>query len=165
MAVKTIKKQKPATFDFDGVTVGVRKPTTAELLEISKLRQEWSRTFKDPQFDGDNGDVCLFYGLQEEMSEMLACDPDDSENSWFAKDKNEQEHLRKNGVFKDLASEVPHMFHSEVWLTATGSRDVVPLAEEPVKSEPVTIDAMEESKTITTSTPSSSESVSTSEAQ
>jgi hypothetical protein len=154
-------KEKPKTTEYEGVTIGVRQPTTKEMLEITKARQVYLKTVKDdPYLDGE-GEISLFLDLQMETSRLLSCDPEDARNAWFALDIEDQKRLAKSGIERDLAEEVPHKFHSAVWNTLIGADGNAPL-ETPKTETEVTTTA---SETTSDSTDLSSKLASISDAQ
>lgn len=157
--------EKPKIAEFNGMKIGVREPTTGEMLEITKARQTYLKTVKDDPYGDGEGEISLFLDLQREASKLLACDPDDSTNPWFASDFEDQKRLEKNGVSKDLAEEVPHKFHSAVWNTLIGIGGAAPLETPETSPETSPNPATTDSEITSNSTPLSSESASISDAQ
>ena len=154
-------KEKPKTAEFEGIIIGVRQPTTREMLEITKARQVYLKTIReDPYLDGE-GEISLFLDLQMEASKLLSCDPDDASNRWFAEDLEDQKRLSKSGIERDLAEEVPHKFHSAVWNALIGAGGNAPLESAETTEKVATTD----SETTSDSTDLSSELASISDAQ
>jgi len=133
-------KEKPTTFEYADQTVGMRKAKLFEMESIAKLRSEYVKTIgvqlieiKRDGLEGQGidaeGDPILLLQLQQHVSELLCCDPSDSTNKWFAADKVEQDQLAKNGVEKDLVSDVPAEFHLTAFAKFTGMYDAQKDAE------------------------------------
>ncbi len=146
-------REKPKVADYEGVRIGVREPSTKEMLEITKGRQLYLKSLKDDPYSTGEGDLSLFLDLQMSASRLLACDPDDATSPWFAQDSDDQKRLEKNGVLRDLAEDVPHKLHTAVWNVLTRTEGPAPLERAPEKKM--------EAETTSDSIPLSSESPST----
>lgn len=157
--------QTPKTATFEDMTIGVRMPTTGEMLDITRSRQEYIKTVNDNKYGDGEGEIELWMALQMSASKLLACDPEDPQNPWFADDKPEQDRLAKNGVFKDLAEEVPHRLHVAVWNVLTGVEGQAPLETPAEETETKTSESTIQAEISSDSIPLSSESQSTSDAQ
>lgn len=118
MAVVRLTK-KPSKFKFEGVVVGLRKPTTDEMRDITKLRSEYMKTVRAELIEekrdqlglNPEGDGELLMRLESHVSSLLCCDPENADNPWFAKDEADQRQLKAQGIEKDRADEVPAAFH------------------------------------------------------
>lgn len=118
MAVVRLTK-KPSKFKFEGVVVGLRKPTTDEMRDITKLRADYMKTVRAELIEekrdqlglNPEGDGELLMQLESHVSALLCCDPENADNPWFAKDAAEQKALAVQGIEKDRADEVPAAFH------------------------------------------------------
>lgn len=122
-------KEKPSTFEYEGVTVGLRKPITAEMEEIAKRRSAYMKTIvadiiqnkKDDTGLSAEGDAVLLLELQQFISGLLCCDPDDVTKPWFASSKEKQTELAKEGIERDTVSDVPAEFHMTAFAKFTGT--------------------------------------------
>ena len=165
MAIQRYKATENLQFaEVNGVKVGVRGVTVQEMLEITRQRQKFLESVNaDVKADGTTGegDTGLYLLLQEHVSKTVAVDPEDASNPWFAKDEAEQAQLAKNGVFKDLTSDVPYSFHSKIW--DVFSNPLVQSVQGEV-SEDAPLSPTIPAATSNELTPSSSESQSTSDA-
>lgn len=108
-------KAKPHTFDFDGMAVGLRRPTTQEMVQISKARAAYIKTVKaellaERKEDTGipvEGDMTLLFDMHRLVSTTLCCDPENTVYAWFAKTTEEAETLGK-----DMPDDVPQAFHT-----------------------------------------------------
>ena len=104
---------KPVPFDFDGMQVGLRRPTVDQMIAISAKRSVYVRTLQDsmreeienPSGLPAEGDTEKLFELQKLIAEMLCCDPDNINESWFAKTPEEAKAADKN-----LVGEMPQGF-------------------------------------------------------
>lgn len=122
-------KEKPSTFVYEGVKVGLRKPITAEMEEIAKRRSAYMKTIvadiiqakKDDTGLSAEGDAVLLLELQQFISGLLCCDPDDATKPWFASSKEKQTELAKDNIERDIVSDVPAEFHMTAFAKFTGT--------------------------------------------
>lgn len=122
-------KQKPSTFKYEGVVVGLRKPITAEMEEIALRRSAYMKTIvadliqakKDDTGLSAEGDAVLLLDLQQFISGLLCCDPDDASKPWFAESKEQQAELSKNSIERDTVDDVPAEFHMTAFAKFTGT--------------------------------------------
>lgn len=122
-------KQKPSTFKYEGVVVGLRKPITAEMEEIARRRSAYMKTIvadliqakKDDTGLSAEGDAVLLLDLQQFISGLLCCDPDDASKPWFAESKEQQAELSKNSIERDTVDDVPAEFHMTAFAKFTGT--------------------------------------------
>jgi len=106
-------KQEVKTFEFEGIKIGLRFPKTAEMEEITRLREPWARSLRRAMKDPveHDQDYKALGKLQVFVSSTLCCDPDNIDNPWFADTPEKQKELANAGIAKDIPSDVPHVFH------------------------------------------------------
>jgi hypothetical protein len=179
-------KEKPSTFEYEGVTVGMRKPITAEMEEIARKRSAYMKTIVADILEAKKnetglpaeGDAVLLLELQQYISGLLCCDPDDATKPWFASSKEKQAELAKDGIDRDIVSDVPAEFHMTAFAKFTGTykspeeaakesaeggvaevaeTDPLPQQHEPETNTSTSVALSAESQNTSTSIPSASE--------
>jgi hypothetical protein len=160
MAIKRLRP-KIKTFEYEGILVGVRRPTVSEAQQILELRARYLRSLRaeaaaeieTPTGLAAEGDVKLVPELHLLVSELLTCDPENAFSPWFARDAND--------TTRDQAKDVPAEFHRAAFEAYSAAESDTP---KPEGSEPpLAASAEKTSETTFDSAGSSSPSASTSE--
>jgi hypothetical protein len=184
MAIKRIT-QKPSKFLFGEVVVGVRLPDVEEMKQIAAMRKDYLATVrvdliedKRDNVDAErnqDGDAAMLVDIEQRVSQMLCCDPDNARIPWFAKDATEQTALELQNISKDTPSDVPAAFHHiafQIFTVASASAkpvDFTQQADEEIDQEATdkrpleAVEPLTERTTTTSSVDNASKSESISE--
>jgi len=100
--------EKPTTFDFQGITIGLRMPTVAEMTDITKKRALMLKSMGKDGRSTDSVDLELIPPIVFYVAKTLCCDPEDASEPWFAVSEQQQKQLADRGINKDLAEEAPY---------------------------------------------------------